>query len=119
MLKRATIGLIAGLSLLAGSAQADMSSTFGNTIVSHYPDGGWVRHFFDADGAYSASFSDGRRLTGRWAEREGRVCLSGVRPRIMLIDRFCTDMVEASVGETWQARDPLGRRVRNELIRGR
>jgi hypothetical protein len=28
-------------------------------------------------------------------------------------------MVEAEVGETWQSRDPLGRRVQNVLVAGR
>ena len=27
--------------MLAGTSQADMNDAFGNTIVSHYPDGGW------------------------------------------------------------------------------
>lgn len=103
----------------AAPAWADMAGAFGNTIVSHYPDGGTVRHYFDADGAYRARFSDGRTLSGRWAERNGRVCLDGIRPRILMIDSFCTDMVDARVGESWQARDPIGRRVRNELVRGR
>jgi hypothetical protein len=37
----------------------------------------------------------------------------------MLIPRFCSPLIEAQVGETWQARDPMGRRVRNTLVSGR
>lgn len=104
--------------LAAGSSQADMNDAFGNTIVSHYPDGGWVKHWFEPDGRYSASFSDGRRLEARWAIEGQKVCLSHMRPR-MLFPRFCTAMVEADIGDTWTSRDPLGRRVRNELLAGR
>jgi hypothetical protein len=41
-----------------------------------------------------------------------------MRPN-MLIPRFCTDMIEADVGDTWHSRDPLGRRVQNVLVAGR
>ncbi|MCO8029786.1 hypothetical protein NI454_07435 [Brevundimonas diminuta] len=95
-----------------------MQATFGNTVVSHYPNGNWVKHWFDRDGAYRALFSDGRRLTARWAQEGDKICLNEIRPR-MIISRFCTPYIEVSVGETWSGRDPLGRRVRNELVAGR
>ena len=109
---------LAAYCAMALPVQAEMESAFGNTVVSHYPDGSWVKHLFDRDGSYRAVFSDGRRLTARWAVEGERVCLNGIRPR-MLLSRFCTTLVEASVGQTWPARDPLGRRVRNELVAGR
>ena len=108
----------AGTLATSGGARADMSDAFTNTVVSRYSDGGWVKHFFNRDGSYSAEFSDGRRLSARWAQQGDRVCLSNIRPN-MLIPRFCTDMVDARVGQTWQSRDPLGRRVRNTLVAGR
>lgn len=108
-----------GLALASTSDDAEgMQAAFGNTIVSHYPDGHWVKHWFDRDGGYSASFWDGRRLTARWAREGDKVCLNNIRPR-MILSRFCTPLVEAEVGESWPGRDPLGRRVRNELVAGR
>ncbi|WP_292071075.1 hypothetical protein [Brevundimonas sp. UBA7534] len=101
-----------------GRAADAMQAAFGNTVVSHYPDGDWVKHWFDRDGAYRALFSDGRRLTARWAREGDKICLNEIRPR-MIISRFCTPYIEASVGESWPGRDPLGRRVRNELVAGR
>jgi hypothetical protein len=101
------------------AASANMNDAFGNTVLSRYPDGGWVKHWFDRDGTYSAEFSDGRRLAARWRIEGQRVCLNGIRPAFMMISRFCSPMIEASVGETWVSRDPLGRRVTNVLQRGR
>ena len=115
-LTAAACGVVA--CLIAGSAAADMDAVFGNTVVSRYPDGGWVKHWFEPDGGYSARFSDGRRLTARWTRDGQRVCLTNIRPNI-LIPRFCTTMVEAGVGDTWPSRDPLGRRVQNTLVAGR
>lgn len=102
----------------ASAASADMASAFENTVLSQYPDGGWVKHWFNPDGTYRAQFSDGRRMTARWTVDGDRICLSHMRP-FMLIPRFCTPLVEADVGESWQSRDPLGRRVRNVLVAGR
>src|ERR1041384_6332628 len=60
--------LVLALSVVAcfasAPAHADITSAFGNTILSRYPDGGWVKHWFNPDGTYAAHFSDGRRLTG-------------------------------------------------------
>ena len=118
MLRTLCVATLAVACLFAGSARADMSSAFGNTVVSRYPDGGWVKHWFNPDGTYSAQFSDGRRLAARWSVSGERVCLSHMRP-YMLVPRFCTTMVDASVGQTWQSRDPMGRRVQNVLVAGR
>ncbi|QYF88030.1 hypothetical protein KY493_06010 [Brevundimonas sp. PAMC22021] len=106
------------MSGLASPARADMSHAFGNTVVSHYPDGGWVKHFFEPDGRYSAVWSDGRKINARWRQDGERVCLNEIRPR-MIIGRFCTAMVTAGVGSTWRSRDPIGRTVRNVLVAGR
>lgn len=104
--------------LAASAASADMSKAFGNTIVSHYPNGQWVRHYFEPDGRYTSQFSDGRRVAARWSAEGDKICLSGFSPR-QILPRFCSRMVEADVGDTWRARDPLGRSIRNELVAGR
>lgn len=110
--------LVVGACVLATPATAEMATVFENTVVSRYPDGGWVKHWFNRDGTYRAEFSDGRRLTARWSINGERVCLTHMRPS-MLIPRFCTPLVEAAVGESWQSRDPLGRRVQNVMVQGR
>jgi hypothetical protein len=111
--------VVVGASIFgATAAAAEMSHAFENTVVSRYPDGGWVKHWFNRDGSYAAEFSDGRRLSARWSVSGDRICLTRMRPN-MLIPRFCTRMVEAEVGQTWQSRDPLGRRVQNVMVAGR
>lgn len=109
--------------LQAGDARIDnmppfMAVAFENTVMSHYPDGGWVKHWFNRDGSYEGRFSDGTRITARWQVDRNKVCLTRIRPGFML-PRFCSDIVEAGIGDSWMARDPLGRRVRNTLVQGR
>lgn len=118
MLRALAVATVAVVCLAAGPGRTDMNAAFGNTVISRYPDGGWVKHWFNPDGSYSAQFSDGRRLAARWSVQGERVCLTNMRPN-MLIPRFCTDMIEADVGDTWHSRDPLGRRVQNVLVEGR
>lgn len=118
MLRTIALTIAAAACLVAGPSRADISAVFGNTIVSRYSDGGWVKHWFNSDGTYTAQFSDGRRLSAHWSVQGDRVCLTHMHPN-MLLPRFCTRMVDARVGQTWQARDPLGRRVQNILMAGR
>lgn len=119
MLRTLAVATLAVACLAASPGRTEMNNAvFGNTVVSRYSDGGWVKHWFNPDGSYAAQFSDGRRLSARWSVNGEQVCLSHMRPN-MLIPRFCTAMVEAAVGQTWQSRDPLGRRVQNVLIAGR
>jgi len=118
MLRAVGVATLMGACLIAGSVQADMNSAFGNTVVSRYPDGGWVKHWFNPDGTYAAQFSDGRRLAARWTVSGDRVCLTNIRPYVV-VPRFCTTLIEAQVGETWHSRDPMGRRVQNVLVAGR
>jgi hypothetical protein len=118
MLRALAVATVMVACLAAGPGRADMNAAFGNTVVSRYPDGGWVKHWFNPDGSYSAQFSDGRRLAARWSVQGERICLTHMRPN-MLIPRFCTNMIEADVGDTWHSRDPLGRRVQNVLVAGR
>ncbi|WP_298746715.1 hypothetical protein [uncultured Brevundimonas sp.] len=118
MLRTLAVATVLACGLTAGPGRAEINAAFGNTVVSRYSDGGWVKHWFNPDGTYAAQFSDGRRLSARWAVQGGRLCLTNIRPHV-LIPRFCTAMIDAAVGETWQSRDPLGRRVSNVLIAGR
>ena len=118
MYRTLAVAAVSAACLLASPVRADINAAFGNTVVSRYPDGGWVKHWFNPDGSYAAQFSDGRRLSARWSVRGERVCLSHIRPS-MLIPRVCTEMIDADIGETWQSRDPLGRRVQNVLVAGR
>lgn len=107
------------VAMSAVSAKADIASAFGNTVLSRYADGGWVKHWFERDGTYRAEFSSGHTISGQWRIEGDKICLNRIRPAIMMISRFCSPMIEARVGETWPSRDPLGRRVTNELVRGR
>lgn len=57
MLRAIAVASVAVICLAAGPGRADINSAFGNTVVSRYPDGGWVKHWFNPDGTYAAQFS--------------------------------------------------------------
>jgi len=114
------ISAFALLSLPApASAEDALDQAFGNTIVSRYTDGGWVKHWFEPDGRYRAQWSQGRVIEGRWRVEGEKICLNNIRPAIMMISRFCSPLVRAQMGQTWRSRDPLGRQVVNTLVPGR
>ncbi|MES2833749.1 MAG: hypothetical protein V4707_03455 [Pseudomonadota bacterium] len=117
-MRKIALAIFTAACLAATPGLAGINTAFGNTVLSRYPDGGWVKHWFSPDGTYTAQFSDGRRLTANWRVEGERICLNNIRPN-MLIPRYCTAMIEAEVGDTWHSRDPLGRRVQNVLLAGR
>lgn len=119
MLRALAVATFAVVCLAAGPGRTDMNAAFGNTVVSRYPDGGWVKHWFNADGSYSSRWSNGTNLTGRWRVQGNRICLNNIRPRFLWIDSFCQNMISADIGDTWHSEDPLGRRVQNVLVAGR
>ena len=68
MLRTLAAATLAVVCFAAEPVRAEIDSVFGNTVVSRYPDGGWVKHWFNPDGSYVAHFSDGRRLSARWQQ---------------------------------------------------
>ncbi len=69
------IGLAAVLTLsLTGPAFADVSGLVGNTVIATTSDGITRRIRLHADGTFLISVSDGTSATGRWSEKDGKLC---------------------------------------------
>lgn len=109
---------IAALPALAQPVDPRLEPTFGNTIVSTYPDGRTGRLWLERDGAYRGTGRRGMESRGTWRVRGDRLCLRQRRPFPAPFD-FCTALVQGGVGTRWNGRAPTGEAIRNELVAGR
>jgi|WetSurMetagenome_2_1015567.scaffolds.fasta_scaffold732149_2 hypothetical protein len=97
--------LFLGLAAMAFAAPAlaestGLQATFGNTIVSTYPDGRTAELWLHPDGSYSAEGRRHDRSEGHWKVRGEKLCLKQSHP-LSLPFTFCTPMFDGAVGASW------------------
>ena len=114
---------VLGLSIVltASGAQATPSpvdKTFGNTIVSTYPDGRQGELWLQRGGTYEAEGRRHDRSSGHWTVKGENLCLKQSRP-VGFPFSFCTPIPTGGVGSTWSAKAVSGEQVSVKLVRGR
>ena len=111
-------GLFTALMATRAIASASMvEKTFGNTIVSTYPDGRKGELWLQPDGAYRA---EGRRhdpSSGHWSVKGDRLCLKQSKPFGAPFS-FCTPIPAGGVGSSWPAKAVTGEQVSVTLVKG-
>ena len=101
----------------AMTAPPSVEKTFGNTIVSTYPDGRTAELWLQADGAYTGKGRRGERSSGRWRVTGERLCLKQSRP-ISAPFSFCTVIPDGGVGADWSTKAVTGELIRVNLVKG-
>jgi hypothetical protein len=105
---------------LAGGADAvvsssPISSAFGNTIVSTYPDGRTAELWLQPSGGYSAKGRRGDPSSGRWRIKGQRICLTQSHPFPAPFS-YCTGIPRAG---TWSAKAVTGELIHVRIVPGR
>lgn len=109
------------LSLAATGAEAvstPIDKTFGNTIVSTYPDGRQAELWLQAGGAYSAMGRRGDPSSGHWKIKREKLCLSQSRP-FPAPFAFCTALPGKTMDRSWLAKAVTGEAIRVKVVKGR
>lgn len=113
------------LALAAGPAGADRAAaaspvekTFGNTIVSTYPDGRTAELWLQRGGGYTARGRRDDPSSGHWSVKGDQLCLRQSHP-LPVPFSYCTAIPSGGIGSTWSAKAVTGERIRVELVRGR
>lgn len=115
---------IAVLTLSLAPAQAappkasPVEAAFGNTIVSTYPSGRSTRLWLNRNGTYEGQRTNGKRTSGKWSLKGGKVCLKQTKPAGLPLT-FCSPVPAGKVGTTWNSKSPKGEPLRNRLVAGR
>ena len=105
--------------MLAGAAQAaPIDATFGNTILSTYPDGRTAELWLRADGAYTAEGRRGDPSNGHWSTKGDKLCLKQSRPMPMFM-AFCSSLPRNGLEEGWTSKAVTGETIQVRLVHGR
>lgn len=95
-----------------------VAAAFGNTVKALYPDGRYQRLWLRADGAWEAVGRRGKWSSGRWSEKDGKVCLRQSKP-FPAPFRYCTDFPSnGGLGVQWTSRDMAGEPIRLTVVKG-
>lgn len=98
----------AALQTAGAPGAAVLAPTFGNTLVSTYPDGRTARLWIAADGTYTGQGRRGDRTAGHWSVSRGRLCMRQSRP-IPIPFSWCTPLPDTvDVAGGWKAKAPTG-----------
>lgn len=100
----------------AAPAKPDVAVTFGNTVMSIYPDGQSQKIWMHPDGTWNGQSRKGVPLAGKWTVKGDEVCLRQSRPPTLPISFCQTVPKDPGVGLT--SRDVMGRTIRLKLVRG-
>ena len=109
---------------LAGAARAadpppaspNVAATFGNTVLSVYPDGRSQKVWMQPDGTWTGLSRRGIPLAGHWALKGGKVCLRQSKPPTLPIS-FC-QALPADMAKGVDSHDVMGTPIHLRLVKG-
>ena len=110
------LALVAAVPCLAAQASA-LHETFGNTIVSTYPDGRKAELWLHPDGSYDAEGRKHDRSSGHWKIKGEKLCLKQSHP-FSFPFTYCTPLVQGEVGASWRGKAVTGEAIQIKLVRG-
>jgi hypothetical protein len=100
----------------AEPARPDVSVTFGNTVMSIYPDGRSQKIWLHPDGSWTGKSRRGIDLAGRWAMKGDKICLRQSSPPTLPIS-FCQTFPK-DPGVELTSKDLTGQTIHLKLVKG-
>ena len=111
------LALVAAVPCIAAEGSA-LNETFGNTIVSTYPDGRQAELWLHQDGSYDAEGRKHDRSAGHWQVKGEKLCLKQSHP-FSFPFTYCTPLMQGGVGTKWMAKAVTGEPLHVTLIKGK
>jgi hypothetical protein len=99
----------------APASPPELEAAFANTIVSTYPSGRSAKLWLNRDGSFTGQGAKGARTRGKWAVKDGRLCLT-TSP---VLPSYCSPLVKVKLGGRWNSVSLKNEPLRNRLVRGR
>ncbi len=111
--------LSAGVACAADNApdpKPDVAATFGNTVMSVYPDGRSQKVWLKPDGSWTGLSRRGIPLAGAWTVKGEKVCLRQSKPPTLPIS-FC-QVFPADPVKGVDSKDLLGTPIHLRVVKG-
>jgi len=106
----------ASASQAADPAASKVAATFGNTVISTYPDGRSQKIWLNQDGTWTGLSRRGKPLAGTWSTRADKVCLKQTHPPMFGLS-FCQALPD-DPSKGMDSRDFLGTPIHLKLVKG-
>jgi hypothetical protein len=131
MLKTPILAAVTALALGANAVRADeshsdtgraeparpaVSATFGNTVMSIYPDGRSQKIWMHPDGTWTGKSRRGIDLAGHWDMKGDKVCLRQSKPPTLPVSFCQTFPKDPDVGLT--SKDLTGQTIHLKIVKG-
>jgi len=100
----------------AADAHPKVAATFGNTVLSIYPDGRSQKVWLQPDGTWTGLSRRGNPLAGHWSTKGDKVCLKQSSPPTLPI-RFCQALPD-DPAKGIDSKDLLGTKIHLKLVSG-
>jgi hypothetical protein len=97
-------------------AEQTVHATFGNTVMSIYPDGRSQKVWLHPDGSWDGKSRRGMALSGKWTMKGDKVCLRQSRPPTLPIS-FCQTMPR-DPDVTLTSHDLMGQTIHLKIVKG-
>lgn len=110
------LALLAAVPCLAAEGSS-LNETFGNTIISTYPDGRQAELWLHPDGTYSAEGRRHDRTDGHWKIKGEKLCLKQSHP-LAFPFTYCTPIQQGGIGASWTGKAVTGEQIHIQLVRG-
>jgi len=102
----------------AAAETRGVAAAFGNTVKALYPDGKYQWLWFKADGTWEAFGRRGKWSSGKWSEKDAKVCMKQSKP-IPIPFKYCTDFpANGGVGAVWASKSMEGDPIKVTVVRG-
>ncbi|HLZ76586.1 hypothetical protein [Phenylobacterium sp.] len=100
----------------AKTGQANVEATFGNTVLSVYPDGRAQKIWLTPDHSWTGLSRRGNPLAGTWSVKGEKVCLKQSKPPTLPIS-VCQPFPE-DPAKGLEAKDLTGTPIHLKLVKG-
>lgn len=117
-MKRFVLGLAAAVALSATAYADVMASRYGNTVTITDAKGGVMKLMYDQDGKMSVVLPDGTKSTGKWALKDGKLCITADAGPTAGKEQ-CNAVAEHKVGDEWDVPMADGTKAKAKLVAGR
>ena len=118
-MKRFVFGLVAAAALSTAAFASDpMANRYGNTVVITDAKGGVLKLMYDQGGAMSVVLPDGTKGTGKWAVKDGKLCVTADSGPTAGKEQ-CNPLTDHKVGDEWEVPMADGTKAKAKLVAGR